>query len=80
MDEANDEANDSGDGVTVAPYGSWASPFKIDRLTDRVVFLTEPHAAGEIRYWLEGRPVDALFLVLAEYRCRTSRQWRGHST
>ena len=45
--------------VTVAPYGSWASPFKIERLTDRVVFLTEPHAAGEIRYWLEGRPEES---------------------
>jgi dipeptidyl aminopeptidase/acylaminoacyl peptidase len=42
--------------VTVAPFGSWASPFKIERLTDRVVFLTEPTAAGGVRYWIEGRP------------------------
>ncbi len=27
--------------VTVAPYGSWASTFPIERLTDRVVFLSE---------------------------------------
>ncbi|HEX8024756.1 MAG TPA: hypothetical protein VF484_00995, partial [Candidatus Limnocylindrales bacterium] len=40
----------------VAPYGSWSSPFPIERLTDRVVFLAEPHAAGGIRWWLEGRP------------------------
>ncbi|HLX33912.1 MAG TPA: prolyl oligopeptidase family serine peptidase [Candidatus Limnocylindrales bacterium] len=40
----------------VAPYGSWASPFPIDRLTDRVVFLAEPRAAGGFRWWLEGRP------------------------
>ena len=46
------------ENVTVAPYGSWASPFKIERLTDRVVFLTEPQAAGEIRHWLEGRPEE----------------------
>ena len=45
--------------VTVAPYGSWASPFKIERLTDRVVFLTEPHAVGPVRYWLEGRPDES---------------------
>ena len=50
--------SESSGGVTVAPYGSWASPFRIERLTDRVVFLTEPHAAGEIRYWLEGRPEE----------------------
>jgi dipeptidyl aminopeptidase/acylaminoacyl peptidase len=42
--------------VTVAPFGSWASPFKIERLTDRVVFLTEPTAVEGVLYWLEGRP------------------------
>jgi dipeptidyl aminopeptidase/acylaminoacyl peptidase len=41
---------------TVAPYGSWVSPFPIERLTDRVVFLSEPRAHGGIRWWLEGRP------------------------
>jgi dipeptidyl aminopeptidase/acylaminoacyl peptidase len=40
----------------IAPYGSWASPFPIERLTDRVVFLSEPHAQGAITWWLEGRP------------------------
>jgi dipeptidyl aminopeptidase/acylaminoacyl peptidase len=40
----------------VAPYGSWASPFPIERLTDRVVFVGEPRAAGGTRWWLEGRP------------------------
>ena len=29
------ERRGSGAGLTVAPYGSWASPFKIERLTDR---------------------------------------------
>jgi len=42
--------------VTAAPFGSWASPFKIERLTDRVVFLTEPHGRDGVRWWLEGRP------------------------
>jgi dipeptidyl aminopeptidase/acylaminoacyl peptidase len=39
-----------------AAFGSWASPFPIDRLTDRVVFLSEPRAEGGVRWWLEGRP------------------------
>ncbi len=42
--------------ATVAPFGSWASPFRIERLTDRVVFLSEAHGAGGVRWWLEGRP------------------------
>lgn len=46
----------SSPSVTVAPYGSWASPFRIERLTDRVVFLTEARAIGGVRYWIEGRP------------------------
>jgi dipeptidyl aminopeptidase/acylaminoacyl peptidase len=46
-------------GVTVAPYGSWVSPFKIERLTDRVVFLIEPHAANGVQWWIEGRPEES---------------------
>ena len=42
----------------VAPFGSWASPFKIERLTDRVVFLTEPRGVDGVRWWLEGRPEE----------------------
>jgi dipeptidyl aminopeptidase/acylaminoacyl peptidase len=42
--------------VTAAPFGSWASPFRIERLTDRVVFLSEPRGIGGARWWLEGRP------------------------
>jgi dipeptidyl aminopeptidase/acylaminoacyl peptidase len=41
---------------TVAPYGSWVSPFNIDRLTDRVVFLIEPDGVDGVRWWIEGRP------------------------
>src|SRR4029078_8162216 len=52
----NTERRGWGAGVTVAPYGSWASPIKIERLTDRVVFLIEPHAADGRRWWIEGRP------------------------
>ena len=42
--------------ATVAPFGSWASPIKIERLTDRVVFLAEARAIDGMRYWLEGHP------------------------
>jgi dipeptidyl aminopeptidase/acylaminoacyl peptidase len=41
-----------------APYGSWASPLPIERLTEGVVFLSEPRAAGGVRWWLEGRPEE----------------------
>ncbi|HTK44151.1 MAG TPA: prolyl oligopeptidase family serine peptidase [Patescibacteria group bacterium] len=44
------------DALTVAPYGAWASPFKIERLTDRVVFLAEPRGIDGTRWWIEGRP------------------------
>lgn len=50
--------------VTVAPFGSWASPFKIERLTDRVVFLTEAIGIGGVRWWLEGRPEEDGIQVL----------------
>ena len=39
-----------------APYGSWASPFPIERITENVVFLSEVKGADGIRFWLEGRP------------------------
>ena len=45
--------------VTVAPFGSWASPFRIERLTDRVVFLSEVKAADGMTWWLEGRPDES---------------------
>ena len=47
--------------VTAAPFGSWASPFKIERLTDRVVFRSEVKAADGMTWWLEGRPDEPWF-------------------
>jgi dipeptidyl aminopeptidase/acylaminoacyl peptidase len=43
-------------GSITAPFGSWASPFRIERLTDRVVFLAEARAIDGVTWWLEGRP------------------------
>ena len=40
----------------VAPYGSWESPFAIERLTDGVVFLGEARRLDGVCWWLEGRP------------------------
>ena len=40
----------------VAPYGSWESPFAIERLTDGVVFLGEARRIDGVCWWLEGRP------------------------
>jgi dipeptidyl aminopeptidase/acylaminoacyl peptidase len=45
-------------GRTIAPFGAWASPIAIERLTDGAVFLSEPRAADGIRWWLEGRPEE----------------------
>jgi hypothetical protein len=42
--------------VTAAPFGSWASPFRIERLTDRVVFLSEARGINGTRWWIEGHP------------------------
>jgi dipeptidyl aminopeptidase/acylaminoacyl peptidase len=37
------------------PYGSWPSPFPIELLAKGVVTFGEIGAAGELRWWLEGR-------------------------
>ena len=42
----------------VAPYGSWASPFAIERLTDGVVFIGEVRRHAGVWWWLEGRPEE----------------------
>ncbi len=43
----------------LAPYGSWASPFPIERLTDGVVFLGEVRRSNGVHWWIEGRPDEA---------------------
>src|SRR3990172_5388257 len=43
---------------TTAPYGSWASPFPIERLTEGVVFLGEARGSGGVRWGLEGGPEE----------------------
>jgi dipeptidyl aminopeptidase/acylaminoacyl peptidase len=44
---------------TVAPYGSWASPIRIDDVVGDVIGLGEPWIDGDDTYWLELRPAEA---------------------
>lgn len=43
---------------TVAPYGSWTSPIRIDDVVGDVIGLGEPSIDGDDTYWLEGRPAE----------------------
>ena len=43
---------------TVAPYGAWQSPVRIDDVVGDVVVLGEPWIDGDDVYWLEGRPAE----------------------
>jgi dipeptidyl aminopeptidase/acylaminoacyl peptidase len=44
--------------VTVAPYGSWASPITADRLVEDAVSLGQVAVDGPDLYWNEGRPAE----------------------
>jgi dipeptidyl aminopeptidase/acylaminoacyl peptidase len=44
---------------TVAPFGSWSSPIRIDDVVDDVIGLAEPWIDGDDTYWLENRPSEA---------------------
>jgi dipeptidyl aminopeptidase/acylaminoacyl peptidase len=43
---------------TVAPYGSWRSPIRIDDLLADTIRLAEPWVDGDDVYWIEGRPSE----------------------
>ena len=43
---------------TIAPFGSWRSPIRIDDLVGDAVALAEPRIDGADLYWLEGRPTE----------------------
>ena len=43
------------DGRTIAPFGSWTSPFPIELLTKGAAVFGEITARDGIRWWLEGR-------------------------
>jgi dipeptidyl aminopeptidase/acylaminoacyl peptidase len=50
--------DDAAGGVTIAPYGSWASPIDIELLAGSSVGLAEPSLDGDDVYWLEGRAAE----------------------
>ena len=43
---------------TVAPYGAWRSPIRIDDVVGDVILLGEPWIDGDDIFWLEGRPAE----------------------
>jgi dipeptidyl aminopeptidase/acylaminoacyl peptidase len=44
---------------TVAPYGAWRSPIRIDDVVGDAILLGEPWIDGDDIFWLEGRPSEA---------------------
>jgi dipeptidyl aminopeptidase/acylaminoacyl peptidase len=52
---------------TLAPYGSWESPFSIDEVIEGTVPLREPGSDGATIYWLEGRPSEGGRSTLIRY-------------
>jgi dipeptidyl aminopeptidase/acylaminoacyl peptidase len=42
----------------VAPYGTWASPIRIDDVVGDLIGLAEPWLDGDDTYWLEARPSE----------------------
>lgn len=51
----------------VAPFGTWASPIRIDDVVGDVIGLGEPWLDGDDIYWLEARPSEGGRRVLV--RC-----------
>ena len=43
---------------TVAPYGSWRSPIRVEDIVDGAIRLSEPWVDGDDVYWIEGRPAE----------------------
>ncbi len=43
---------------TIAPYGSWSSPIRIDDAVTDDITLGEPWIDGDDVYWIEGRPAE----------------------
>ena len=43
---------------TIAPYGAWRSPIRIDDVVGDVILLGEPWIDGDDVFWLEGRPAE----------------------
>ncbi|HEY8819430.1 MAG TPA: prolyl oligopeptidase family serine peptidase [Candidatus Limnocylindrales bacterium] len=44
--------------MSVAPYGAWTSPIRIDDVVGDVITLAEPWVDGDDVFWIEGRPAE----------------------
>ena len=44
--------------VTVAPFGAWRSPIRIEDVVGDVIALAEPWIDGDDVFWIEGRPAE----------------------
>jgi len=44
--------------ATTAPYGAWASPISAELIAAGGVSLDEVRVAGDLVYWIEGRPLE----------------------
>ncbi len=52
--------------VSVAPYGAWTSPIRIDDVVGDVITLAEPWVDGDDVFWIEGRPAEGGRRVLVQ--------------
>ena len=59
MDRAPAGADEHEPGPTIAPFGSWSSPIRVEDLVADVIRLAEPWVDGDDVYWIEGRPAEA---------------------
>ncbi len=44
--------------LTVAPFGAWRSPIRLEDVVGDVIVLAEPWIDGDDVFWLEGRPSE----------------------
>ena len=65
---------------TVAPYGSWASPIRLDDIVGEVIGIGEPSIDGDDTYWLEGRPAEGGRRILVRSGIDGNRSDRAPGT
>ena len=59
---------------TVAPYGSWTSPIRVENIVADSVNLAYPRLVGDEVWWLEGRPSEGgRYVVVARAADGTTR-------